>query len=190
MVLLLSSLLTFLAVCMLRTFDNVTKSFFSRLHRFCDRQEPKSKGLFTHAFAWENYRKWPCRPSSTSSRKTHYLQWTRADRQQRWRNEEKGNSREHDSTRLELYICHVDTLESCIPYLVPVNQGAKTPQTFLGLMFLSFALIIEAHCALVHAVLLNSIAPSKASGVIYTAKQDTQQFNYRPTLSQVTSQED
>lgn len=52
--------------------------------------------------------------------------------------------------------------------------GRRTPAgpapTFLGLVFLSFGLVIEAHGTLVDTVCLNSVPPSEPTGVICTAK--------------------
>lgn len=53
-------------------------------------------------------------------------------------------------------------------------HGRKSRQTFLGLVFLGFALVIEAHCALVDTICLHSVSPPKPSGVVYTAKQGGQ----------------
>ena len=50
-------------------------------------------------------------------------------------------------------------------------HGRKSRQTFLGFVFLGFALVIEAHCALVDTVCLHAVSPPKPSGVVYTAKQ-------------------
>lgn len=50
------------------------------------------------------------------------------------------------------------------------KKGSKAGPTFLGLVFLSLGLVIEAHGALVDAVCLNSVPPSKPTGVICTAK--------------------
>ena len=47
----------------------------------------------------------------------------------------------------------------------------RSKQTFLGLVFLGFALVIEAHCALVDTICLHAVTPPKPSGVVYTAKQ-------------------
>lgn len=47
----------------------------------------------------------------------------------------------------------------------------KSRQTFLRLMFLSFALVIEAHCTLVDTICLHTISSPKPSGVVYMAKQ-------------------
>lgn len=52
-----------------------------------------------------------------------------------------------------------------------MQLGRKSRQTFLGLVFLSFALVIEAHRALVDTICLHSVSPPKPSGVVYTAKQ-------------------
>lgn len=50
-------------------------------------------------------------------------------------------------------------------------HGRKSTQTFLGIVFLGFALVIEAHCALVDTICLHAVSPPKPSGVVYTAKQ-------------------
>lgn len=50
-------------------------------------------------------------------------------------------------------------------------HGRKWRPTFLGLVFLGFALIVEAHGALVHTICLHAVSPPKPSGVVYTAKR-------------------
>lgn len=49
--------------------------------------------------------------------------------------------------------------------------GRKPRQTFLGLVFLSFALVIEAHGTLVDSIGLHSVSPPKPCGVVYIAEQ-------------------
>lgn len=65
----------------------------------------------------------------------------------------------------------------CVSHFLHISAAqwecrvAGSLQTFLGLVFLGFALVIEAHCALVHAICLYAVSPPKPSGVVYTAKQ-------------------
>lgn len=49
--------------------------------------------------------------------------------------------------------------------------GRKPRQTFLGLVFLGFALVIEAHGTLVDSISLHSVSPPKPCGVVYIAEQ-------------------
>lgn len=49
--------------------------------------------------------------------------------------------------------------------------GRKPRQTFLGLVFLGFALVIEAHGTLVDSISLHSVSPPKPCGVVYIAEE-------------------
>lgn len=59
----------------------------------------------------------------------------------------------------------------CVCGVMVMQHCRKSRQTFLGLVFLGFALVIEAHSALVNAIRLHSISTPKPTGVVYTAKQ-------------------
>ncbi len=67
-------------------------------------------------------------------------------------------------------MCLLATFSPYFWGLVKMLHGRKSRQTFLGLVFLGFALVIEAHCALVDTICLHSVSPPKPSGVVYTAK--------------------